>query len=400
LEGFHIPDNISPAITGLYWYDRRYSTYETRAQKITIISKGGHYSSASDIIKVGTPLISLGISASDKGSNSPHISGIYHAALWLDGNLIFAFDLRNFSGMESRYINACIDYYKWMRSGRYVQHLSILPGNHLPVFSPTGEDGIIHLTDSRVHLLRVEVSGVYDNRSDLTLKVCYDDSRQLADDSQQDGPQTARILFPGHAANLNGQSVRAHFSKDAFYDPVRFVLQEAPPRGPNKVSSLIQLHDPTVPVHDCYAVQVRTTLAAGSSLRQHVVMQLISGDSQVIVKGVWRGDWMTGSFNRLGDLQLLIDTISPTIEPQGWTDGQVFSVDSNSLTLFSKDDLGMVGTFRAELDGHWVPFARKGGYFTYTFDENCSPGRHRLNIVVKDVAGNQTRRVFQFVNTQ
>lgn len=36
LFGFNIPDSVAPIISGLYWYDRRFSTYEPGANGIAV----------------------------------------------------------------------------------------------------------------------------------------------------------------------------------------------------------------------------------------------------------------------------------------------------------------------------------------------------------------------------
>lgn len=410
LAGFTIPDELPPVIKGLYWYDRRISTYSGRARKIALTSKEGVCRTNEPVIKVSSPLVSLGISATDKTSNSPHLSGIFHAELWLDGSLLHSFRLSDLSYTDTRYINACIDYTKWIRSGIYVQHLSVLPGNHLSIFTASGKDGLIRLKDTLVHLVRIRVSDANDNHSDLDLKIQLSVSEsdlpdhpslQLAGSAlstpEASLPRSARLLLPGQVNRVNGPSVRARFSAAAFYDQVPFVVSEEPNTGSNRASALVHLHDPTVPVHDRYSVQLRTSLSPGDPLRNRTVMQLVSGDSQSIVKGVWQGDWMSGSFNRLGDLQLLIDTLAPQVQASGWTNGQSFPANAAALSLVCKDEGGMIARFRAELDGHWILFEQKGIQFRYDFDGHCLAGPHRLLVSVTDVAGNETRKVFSFI---
>ncbi|HTI09278.1 MAG TPA: M23 family metallopeptidase [Puia sp.] len=411
---FTIPDDIPPVISGLYWYDRRSSTYMTRARKIKLTSKEGVSQVGESIVNCGSPLISMGIVATDKASNSPHVSGIFSAKVWLDGRLIYGYSLRELAESDSRYINACIDYPKWIRSGIYVQHLSILPGNHLAVYDPAGGDGLIRLSDSGVHRVRIRVSDVYSNYSDLDLRVQWTPGRNAENGTslvrnagEKDGDgnlqgeparrQDIHLLSPGRASEIKDRNVRVRFSPRAFYDQVPFVLYEDDNRRNNNASLLVHLHDATIPVHDRYSVQVRTTLAPGDALRNKTVMQLVSGDSQLIVKGDWQGSWMGGSFNRLGNLQLLVDTTGPTVQASGWSEGAVFAGDAHCLSLLCKDDLGLVARFRAELDGHWLLFEQKGNLFWYDFDEHCSAGPHRLTVTVRDVAGNETRKDFTFV---
>lgn len=406
LSGLHIPDNIPPVITGLYWYDRRYSTYSTRAKKIALAGRDGHCHTIEQIVRVSSPVISLGISVTDKSANSPHLSGIYHAELWLDNTLIYAFSLRDIPDSDTRYVNACIDYTKWVRSGIYVQHLSILPGNHLPIFTISGKDGTIQLGDARVHNLHIVVEDIYQNRSVLDLQMQYDSASET---QAPDLPSNNQQLQPGRENSIKGHYVRAYFDAAAFYDRAPFLLKE---QGVSKVaqltrkaggdnnaiqaSPLIQLGDPSIPVHDRFRVQLRTTLALDNPLRKKTIMQLVSGPCKMFVKGSWQGDWMSGYFIRLGAFQLIIDTTPPMIESLGWEDGQIFPPDALTINLQCKDDLGSVPYFRAEMDGQWVPFARKADHFMYLFDDHCAAGRHTLTVEVKDVAGNVTKRSFSF----
>jgi len=453
LAGFTVEDNLPPVINGLYWYDRRYSTYSTRARKIAIAGKGGRYHTTEPVIRFNSPLVSLGINATDKNSGSPHISGIFAAQLWMDDSLVLSFRLHDLLPSDTRYINACIDYTKWIRSGIYVQHLSILPGNHAPLFSTTSrgrdKDGCIHLTDTLVHRIRVQVSDASDNSAELSLQVQYAgpalgmEKGGLAIAAREEGasgvkasttqyhpparsgthaasavfiqtntydmpkpsadlPFGTSLLVPGHAATVNGRSCRIHFSAAAFYDGLAFQLHEDPSSGVSgngiiKASALIHVHDPSVPVHDRFTIAIRTILQKDNLLRNRTVMQLISGDSQSIVKGSWDGEWMSGSFSRLGTVQLLVDQVPPAISTIGWTDGQTFPHDATGLSIAARDNLGAIAAFRGELDGHWIPFSLKANNFTYAFDTTCAPGKHRLSITVTDVAGNATNQVFSFI---
>jgi hypothetical protein len=150
-------------------------------------------------------------------------------------------------------------------------------------------------------------------------------------------------------------------------------------------------------VHDRFSVRVKTSLPKSSRLRSRTVLQLISGDSQYIVKGSWQGDWMSASFNRLGILRLLIDTIAPSLTTLQWEEGQHFSQSAAVCSILCKDDLGPIAGFHGEIDGHWVPFAQKGNIFTYTFDATCPGGAHTLTLTAVDVAGNRTQREIHFV---
>jgi hypothetical protein len=410
LEGFSATDDLPPVIHGLYWYDRRYSTYMTKAQKIGITGRDGRYHTERDVVSVNSPLISLGITVADKSSGTSHVSGIFGAELWLDDSLIHAFSFRSLSPSDTRYINACIDYSKWIRSGIYVMHLSTLPGNHAPVFTYPDRDGLIHLQDTSVHVVRIRVKDVQDNQSELTLRIRYAavppapthdpvlfHTRIFSSSSGRYFSSGTVACLPGKEMYIHGASFGARFSPSAFYDQLPFHWQELPDTDMRRASALIYLHDPSVPVHDRFCVQVRTILSKNNPLRSRTVLQLVSGDSQYIVKGSWQDDWVTGFFNRLGILHLLIDTIAPVIDPYQWEEGQHFDRGCSGISIQCKDDLGPVARLRGEIDGHWVPFAQKGNVYTYEFDGSCPAGEHKLTVTAMDVAGNVARREMRFV---
>jgi hypothetical protein len=194
---------------------------------------------------------------------------------------------------------------------------------------------------------------------------------------------------------VNGNNVKVTFNPNAFYDVVPFVLKETANTSHNAVSELAMLHNYTVPVHGSFMVELKTTLAANNPLRNRVVMQLISGSSKYISKGGWTGDWMMAHFNKLGNVELIIDTIPPTIVPDGWKNNASLSA-AKTLVLRGNDNLGEINNFNAELDGQWLLFAKRGNNFIYTFDDHCSKGKHTLKVSVTDVAGNTTNETYTF----
>ena len=407
LKGLSVEDNTPPVLNGLYWYDRRYSTYMTKARKIPVTGGDGLYHTIQPVIRLNSPLVSLGIAATDKSAASSHVSGVFGASLWLDDSLLHAFDLRRLSASDTRYIDACIDYSKWIRSGMYVQHLSTLPGNHAPIFT-ADMDGLIRLRDTSIHVVRIRVIDVQNNRAELTARIQY------APTPSDEGYEpvlfhTSAVSFgrsfssgtvaclPGKERFIKGASFSARFSRDAFYDRLPFHWQELPDTDVHSVSSLIYLHDPTVPVHDGFQVWVKTALRKNDPLRGRTVLQLISGDSQYIVKGSWQGDGMNAFIHRLGIVRLLIDTVAPTVVPYQWEDGQRFDQSVAGIGIQCKDDVGPIAGFAGQIDGRWVPFAKKGCLFTYTFDAACPPGKHTLVMTAIDVAGNTVRREMRFV---
>lgn len=389
LFGFGVTDTKPPVISKLYWYDRRYSTYQLPANHVPIRFQNGKYASTENIVKVNSPLLSFGIQSTDVSSSSPFHWGIYSAEIKVDGKTINSFELNDISYDETRYLNACVDYSKYMKEKFFVSHLSYLPGNGLPIFSPTAGNGVVILTDSLVHDVEIVVKDFTGNSTTLQTKI------QLANKlSYYDYPATAQPCMPNHPCVVESENTKGVFSKDAFYDGVPFIIKEVNTGSFNAASKLINFSNYTIPVHDYYNVQVRSNVTADNPLRSKVVMQLTSGSSKFVDKGKWNGDYLSAQFNRLGDIQLVVDTIPPVIVPVNWKNGS--HITGSSLIVRGTDNLGEIASFKAELDGKWLLFAKNRDRFIYTFDEYCPKGKHELKITANDVAGNVTEQIYYF----
>lgn len=390
LFGYNIPDNLKPAVSGLYWYDRRYSTYLSIGKTIPVKANGTNYTALQKVVKVESPLLSLGVKTLDKRTGSSFRFGIYQAELWMDDSLLNAFQLNDFSYPDSRYINACTDYTAYARGSGFIQHLSILPGNKIRIFSEAGGPGVIILADTTIHKMEIVLKDVHNNTTRISFLLQYNSNLQppLA------YPSSVKQLLPERADSISGKNVKVYFSANAFYDAVPFQLKEQTSVTRNAVSPLVALHNYTVPVQDSFTVQLKPTALLTKSLKEKVVMFLISNKHKEAVKGPWNGEWMTAKFNRLGFVQLLVDTIPPVIKPIGWVNAAKFT-NQKTLRLRCTDELDEIENFSAALDGQWLLFAKKGDDFIYSFDQYCKPGAHALTVTVTDKAGNIATKIFQ-----
>lgn len=391
LFGFDVPDNIPPVIYSLFWYDRRYSVYTVQPQQIPIIKKNYAYYTHDTIIKVGSPVIALGIRMEDLNNTSAFRYGVYHAALFMDDSLLFEFRLNDFLYEDSRYVNACMDYERWIKNKQGIQYLSVLPGNQLDIFMPLESDGKILLNDTSAHKIEIEVSDEKQNIRSIIFSLQYDDSLQ----KNYALPADVVVCDANEVKNVETAHAKIHFDENAFYDALPLTISETPSINAKQVSPTIHAGNFTIPVHNDYDIAVKADKIWNDSLKDKVVMELLSDNSSTVINGEWQNDFMLGRFDKLGDVRLLIDTIAPTIIPVGWKNGTVFKTQKN-LTMKCKDDISRISNFTATLDGNWLMFAGKNDYFIYSFDEHCTSDVHTLIITATDVAGNTATQTFNF----
>ncbi|QBA22051.1 M23 family metallopeptidase [Chryseobacterium indologenes] len=385
LFGFAIPDNIAPIISGLYWYDRRFSTYEPGANSIAVKKAGNTYTS--NLVQVSSPEISLGVKAVDKANKGFNL-GVYQAELLMDGKLIYSFKTDKIHYDDTRYINGCIDYTKFIRDKIGIQHLSDLPGMHLQNYSLPDLSGIIKLHDENVHTIEIVLKDVKGNTSRLTTKL------QLNTTSDKIS-STTKTIMANEAKTITTENTEIAFSKNAMYDAVNFNAYEKPDTDPNAVSNTIVLHSPYIPVQDEYTLKIKPNRKLTNTEKDKTVIVLDYGSDKDFVKAKWSGDWAEGKFNRLGTAKLVIDNNLPSVSSD-WIEGAL--VNSSSLLLKGTTKVGDIVSFRAELDGKWLRFARVKDNFVYTFDEKCpkGSGSHTLKVTTINTAGNTNTQTFTF----
>ncbi|EFK37171.1 putative peptidase [Chryseobacterium gleum] len=385
LFGFNIPDSVAPIISGLYWYDRRFSTYEPGANGIAVKKAGSSYTA--DAVRVSSPKISFGIKAVDKANQGFNL-GIYNAELLMDGKLMYSFKIDKVHYDDTRYINGCIDYTKFIRDKVGIQHLSALPGMKLQNYSVPELSGIINLQDEDVHNIEIVVKDVKGNTSRLTARV------QLSN-AGSGIASSGKTVVPNEGKTLTTENAEISFSKNALYDAVNFNAYEKTSANPDAASNSIVLHNPYIPVHDDYTLKIKTNRKLSNAEKDKAVIILDYGSDKDFVKAKWNADQAEGRFNRLGTAQLVIDNTLPSVSP-GWNDGAL--VSSSSLRLKGTTKVGDIVSFRAELDGKWLRFARVKDDFVYIFDEKCSKGSgsHTLKVTTINTAGNTNTQIFTF----
>lgn len=391
LFGMPLTDHIAPIVYGLYWYDRRYSAYTVSPQSLSIIKKNGIYTTTTPVVRVGSPIISLGVRMQDMNNASSFKFGVYHAALYVDDVLQFEFKLNDFLYPTSRYVNASMDYKRWVVNKQGIQYLSLLPGNKLSVFSPLDSDGNISLNDDQTHKIKIVLSDEKKNTTTISFSLKYDEALQ----KDYSIPADAFICDTNSANNIKTDNASISFDSNAFYDALPLRVFETASAYSKQVSPTIHIGDYTIPVHNDYNVMVKAAALTGNQ-KNKVVMELKSGSSATVKKGVWQGSWMLSSFNELGNVRLLIDEVPPVVTPISWKDGSTF-ISQKTLTVKCVDDVSRIASFTATLeDGSWLMFAKKSDYFTYTFDEHCPAGKHTLTITAMDVAGNAIVETYNF----
>lgn len=391
LFGLPIPDNVPPSIERLYMYDRNKSTYSQVPTHLPIKKVNGRYITSQNIIPVYSDKISFGITANDKQSGSHNPNGIYEAVIYLDDQPLSAFQLDSISYDETRYVNANIDYKTRAEGGPYIQHLSRLPGYPQGVYKDINGDGVIQLTDSNVHQIKIVVKDTNGNTSVLEFKI----KKDVVTEDPKNVSYDQKEFRPGFVNVFENENLQIYLPAATLYDSVAFTQSETESSIPYVYSSVHSVLSGLVPAQEYFTVRIKTDRPLPPNLYDKVLMKRTWKGKSEVVKANKNDDWYSAKFNAFGDFELVADDKPPVIYASFHDNANLSH--ATRIIITPKDNNDEIKDFRAELDGNWLRFTNdKGRLYIYHFDEKCPRGTHELKISVEDEAGNKTVRILHF----
>ncbi len=385
-----IDDKIAPDVFRLAVYDRTQSTYEQIPRFIPLKKTGNKYTVAAGKLTVYNAASSFAVTAYDRYTGSTNQNGIYSAVMYTDDKPVSGFQLNGISYDDTRYLNANIDYKLKINGGPYLQHLSRLPGNTADHYKSDASNGVITLAPSESRQVKIEISDA--NNNVAVLEFLLERSATVAPAATK----TGKLFSPGQINVFENEEVKFYLPQNALYDSCYFRYGKIVPTIGKPV---YQLHNHSVPLHGYFTVKIRDGLLFLPS--DKMVMKRFFNNKEDFKKAEPAAEenekgWYKASFREFGNFQLIVDNEPPLVTPIGFKDG-MNTAKSKRIAFLVKDNTEEIRQFTALLDGKWLRFTNdKGKLFSYIFDQHCGPGEHELKIMVEDLVGNKTEKVYRF----
>jgi len=342
------------------------------------------------LIRTNLSKIGFAIGAYDRVSGSTSPNGIYSGKIFLDEQPLIEFVLDSMDYNETDYVNAHVDYKYRYKGGPYLQQLFKLPGDNGRVYRLKKGDGTVVLTDTNTHTVRIEISDIKQNISQLNFKIRRNSNPDPAAD------HLPRKSFPPGNVNIfEDKDFELYLDEDCLYDSVQVDFSRLAQAGQNAISSAFRFADASIPIHGEINIRIKPDVDVPAGLTNKIVVKRTDGKGAGYRKAEWEKGWVAAKFYDFGSYQAIIDTTSPSVNDLGSADTIDLS-PSKRIVFYPKDNSG-IKSFRAELDGQWLMFTNdKAAAWIYNFDERCPYGVHRLKIIIEDIVGNVTAKEWWF----
>ncbi len=389
----NIIDSIAPTIKSLHIYKLDSSSYSNGyPEKIDIqLSKNKNEYTTNGIINAYKK-IGIGIDVFDKLNNMSTQCGFGNLSLSVNGKVVYKLVLNKFAFAETRYVNSVIDYAAKYKSGKEIVKLFAEPANFFSGLQNLYKRGVIDILPDSLYKIEILAGDANNNITRLSFNI-----RGVTPPIKTESlNQRKDNVFPISCMIDNtiiNDTFMLQIPKYSLYDNLYFKHSSKAVVGYN-YSPLLRLHDPKTPLHQKIKLEVKATNLP-VRYRSKALLATFDKEQKVIaVGGEWKDGAVKASIISFGDYFITVDTIAPEIIPVNISKGSDLSNSSN-IRLIVKDNFSGIAKIDGYIDGNWVVFDydKKNNLIQYKFDKDrLTKGiSHILEIVVKDIKGNESR---------
>ena len=386
LFGFKVNDKIKPIING-------FAVYPAEMSSVNGVDREAFFKPVDNQeIKVnGT--VYFGISACDQADGSSNKNGVYSIELFADNRLIFNILFDEYSYDETRYVNSLIDYRKFINDKiRYVR-TEIDEYNILSLYGE--KSGSVTLKEGDRVDMKYVVKDYFGNTS--TVKFTLVGDKPLTEFS---GNQYSRSYYRVDGKNeveVGLDGFTAVIPEKAFYK-FEYIYTRQLDTIPNIASDYAYvLGTEDIPVQKNIEIKLRPAEKYANSDKLYVVS--VDKNGKFVSQGGKMADgMMCAKIRSLGTFALAVDDVKPQVSPVNFKNNTKV-IKCKQLKINIKDNESGIDKYDIYLNGKWVigAYDAKNNLLYYDVDENLKKGNNKMEIVVKDCVGNETRRLYTIV---
>lgn len=389
LFGLKVADQIAPRLHQLKIYELDEERSEVSSRILPLVWKNGSYRLASDTVVVRSPWVGLSVKVYDHMDGVSNQNGIYGLDLFFRDSLSYGFRMDRIGHVESRALNAHLDYSEQALHNSYFHRCFLLPGNPLEIYQ-ADKNGILNIGFGEQVPVRVLIRDIAGNESALQLVV-----QRLAEDIPFTVSSRAPYqYFVSYEKPFTLEDFNFYLGvpRGTFYENLYMRHEVKPSSSVGTYSKVHRLHTGSVPVHSAFMLGIRPEKMP-DRLKEKAFIAHLSGAYATNYGGQWQEDGMlVAPVRALGYFCVMVDTIAPVIQAERMA-SDMRKYDSFSLRI--RDNTGgsvnvSNVSYRATIDGNWVlmEYDEKNRRLTHHFEPSLEKGTHQYELQVRDAMGN------------
>lgn len=333
--------------------------------------------------------IGFGVNTYDLLDFNYNKNGVYKIETFLNGSPDFSITFNTFAFSETRYLNAFVDYEKWIKQKNRTQKLFLK--NHYPLSLVTHnkKTGIIEPSPNITHTFKIEITDFHQNK--ITIVVPVKHSPENPKVKKQ--PKSPLVLKSKIENLYEKENVSIYAAPNVFYEDFELLFEIK--------NGVLTFADHTIPVHKNYAITFNDT-SIPKHLRSKTYIATLDGNrkkhNKTEVSDVFFKTWTRNT----GQFTLVQDTIAPSVQPVNFSEGKWLSKEP-FLQVEIDDKESGIDTYNAYLNDVWIlmEYDYKTKRLMHDFaDGKMQEGRNNLKVVVTDNVGNSTTFETHFFRSQ
>lgn len=377
-----VADTKAPIINQLVAYPQNDNSSVNRSQlsvEIPLIpQKDGSYIASPVTAKNS---IGFGINAYDIANASYNQNGLYQVQSFLNGEKVFEYTFDQFSFDETRYINAFIDYKRFIEKDNRIQKLFTDNNIKLSLIKHQKNNGLIEIQPNLNYNYRIEISDFHGNKTTIYVPITYEtEALKITKPTEAPKGYLIKSKIDNHLA----------FEKATVYMPANSFYQDFYLQA-EASDSTFQLHNPTVPIHKNITLSFDVSQLKAEKLKGIFIAEK-SGKKLNYIASTLKKKQLSAKIRNFGTFQMAQDTIAPQVKLISLKEGERL-VDKKTITVQIKDDLSCIATFNGYLNDQWILLEYDFKTNTLTYEVNPQailPDKNFLKLVVTDNLGNST----------
>lgn len=390
--GLEVKDNLPPYITSiLISPEGEFSRIEgLREKKIFNNIKDN------DTIKVTNKIV-LGIKSFDKENNSNSRNGAYSYSLKVNDKPFWNLQIDEFSFAVSKYINACIDYEIYSKTGQRYLISKKLPNNQFPHFTTFENEGVLEFASNEIKKIEYIIKDFQANTKTLTFYL--QSQPTFPSNYHQEEERPTHIFYWNKENRIIDEGIQVIVPKNSLYDDCFVTYEKVIDTSTNEQIYKILSHE-ALHTNMELKIQIPKQLIDNPKLKNKFLIVEKGGKYAVSKGGKQIGNEIIAKVNSFGEFSVSVDTLSPTINPINFKNNVKLSKNQKTLRVRIKDNLSGIASYKGYLNGKWVlmEYDGKNSTLIYTIDsKELNLPTNNLRVVITDRVGNSSEENFKII---